>query len=85
MRTIEKIGWLLIGAAAGAGVALLYAPRAGKETRKMIRRSAEDARDAIAEKGGDILDAGREVYRKGADVASSAAGIFNRVRSQARP
>ncbi len=51
----------------------------------MIRRSAEDARDAIAEKGGDILDAGREVYRKGADVASSAAGMFNRVRSQARP
>jgi gas vesicle protein len=84
MRTVEKVGWLLIGAAAGAGIALLYAPRSGRETRKIIRRSAEDARDAIVDKGEDILDAGRQVYRKGVDVAQSAADVFNRARAQVR-
>lgn len=81
MRTVEKIGWLLIGAAAGAGIALLYAPRSGKETRRIIRRSAEDAKDAIVEKGEDLLDAGRQIYRKGADAASSAASAINRARA----
>jgi gas vesicle protein len=79
--------WLLIGAAVGAGIALLYAPKTGKETRKLIRRKAEDARETISDTteqirdkvvgtGEQILDAGREVYRKGAEFASSAAGIF---------
>ena len=32
-----------IGAAVGAGFALLYAPQSGVQTRKKIKRSAEDA------------------------------------------
>jgi len=84
MRTVEKIAWLLIGAAAGAGVALLYAPQSGEETRKLIRRTAGDAKDAVVDKGEEFLDAGRDVYRKGAEAASSAAGVFNRVRAAAK-
>ena len=82
MRPVEKIAWLLIGAAAGAGVALLYAPQSGEETRKFIRRTAGDAKDAVVDKGEEILDAGRDVYRKGVDAATaSASGVFNRVRA----
>jgi len=82
MHTTEKVMWLLIGAAAGAGVAMLYAPQSGKETRKLIRRRAEDAKDVLSEKGEEILEAGRGAYRKSVDAATSAAGIFNRVRTQ---
>ncbi len=84
MRTTEKIGWLLIGAAIGAGVALLYAPKSGKETRKYLRKKAENARDSIVETGEQIYEAGRDVYSKGADMvteaADSAADLFQRGR-----
>ena len=88
MKTAERVGWLLIGAAAGAGIALLYAPVSGKETRKLIRRKAEDARDTVveageqvrdrvAEAGESVADAAREVYRKGASMAAGATGLFD--------
>ncbi len=88
MKTTERVGWLLIGAAAGAGIALLYAPVSGKETRKLIRRKAEDARDTVVEAGEQVrdrvaeasesvADAAREVYRKGASMAAGASGIFD--------
>ncbi len=87
IKTSERVIWLLIGASVGAGIALLYAPKAGKDTRRMLRRKAEDARSAIAETGGQIrdtlvdtgetiLDAGRDVYRKASTAAAGATGIF---------
>jgi gas vesicle protein len=90
MRTTEKILWLLVGASIGAGIALLYAPKTGRETRKYIRRRAEDAsgqlRDTLAETRESVIEAGREAYKKGADFASgaaeSAAGLFERGRKR---
>lgn len=87
MKTSERVIWLLVGASFGAGIALLYAPKSGKDTRRMLRRKAEDAREAIAETGGQIrdtlvdtgetiLDAGRGVYRKASTAAAGATGIF---------
>lgn len=48
---IEKhsgdVGSLLLGVLIGAGVALLFAPRSGQETRREIRRKARQAGDAV--------------------------------------
>jgi gas vesicle protein len=48
---IEKhsggVGNLLIGVLIGAGVALLFAPRSGEETRRDIRRRARKATDTV--------------------------------------
>jgi gas vesicle protein len=88
MKTAERVGWLLIGAGIGAGIALLYAPVSGEETRKLIRRKAEGARDTIAEAGEQVRDrvveagesvaeAARGVYRKGATMAAGAAGVID--------
>jgi gas vesicle protein len=48
---IEKhsggVGTLLIGVLIGAGVALLFAPRTGEETRRDIGRTARKARDTV--------------------------------------
>ncbi len=95
MRTSERIMWLLIGAAVGAGVALLYAPKSGKETRKLIRRKAEDAKDKIVETSGQIkdtlvetgetiADAGRDIYKKSTQLAGGAANLFEAGRRAAR-
>lgn len=68
-RGANRVVWLLIGAAVGAGVALLYAPKKGKDTRRFIRKKAGDARDVITDAGESVREvydtvsgAGREAY-----------------------
>lgn len=42
------VGPLLLGLVLGTGIALLLAPQSGAETRRLIRKKAEDAKDAVA-------------------------------------
>lgn len=72
--------WFVAGAALGATIALLYAPRTGKETRKRIVKQAERSRETIAEHGRNIAEAGRDLYDKGRDLADEAAQMFERGR-----
>lgn len=55
-RRSSGVGGFLLGAAIGAGIALLTAPRAGVETRRNIRRSAERTRDAARRVAQDVTD-----------------------------
>jgi len=57
----------LVGAAAGAAVALLYAPAAGRETRERLgERAREGARRAsdAARTGRDVIEAIKDVYNE---------------------
>lgn len=87
----EKLFWFLIGAVVGAGVALLYAPQSGRETRRYIARKTGEAREALAETGEQILERGRElgeeiaergrqIYRKGVEIAEDAGELLERGR-----
>jgi gas vesicle protein len=57
---IEKeegsVGSFLLGAAIGAGLALLFAPRAGAETRREIGRSARRVRDAATDAASGVRE-----------------------------
>ncbi|MEA2761235.1 MAG: hypothetical protein QOD47_519 [Gemmatimonadaceae bacterium] len=61
------IGPLLLGLALGAGVALLFAPQSGEETRRAVARRARRAQDAAQ---GFVED-----------VSGTVAEKFNQVRS----
>jgi gas vesicle protein len=53
----------ILGAVAGAAVALLYAPATGRETREFLGEKAREGRDRAAEaaaKGRDYLNQGRD-------------------------
>ena len=53
----------LVGAVAGAAVALLYAPAAGRETREFLGEKAREGRDRATEaaaKGREAIGRGRE-------------------------
>lgn len=50
----------LIGAAAGAVAGILFAPRSGEETRKMIGDKAKD----YTEKGKEALYKGKEIAKE---------------------
>jgi len=76
----DRVLWFAAGAALGATIALLYAPQSGKDTRRRLRRQAERGRDALAEQGRTLADAGRELYEKGRDLAEEAAQMIERGR-----
>src|SRR5262245_34920682 len=55
----DKILFFMAGAGIGAVLALLFAPKSGRETREMIARTATDSRDFIANKyseGRQVVD-----------------------------
>jgi gas vesicle protein len=72
-----KFWWFLAGIGAGSVVALLWAPRSGRETRRYISRSVEGAGEYLTEHGQEIMDKGRE-------FAGEAAHLVARGRKLAR-
>src|SRR4051812_26947036 len=49
-RALPALGLVLLGAAAGAGAALLLAPMTGETLRSRIAGGAEDAKNRLSEK-----------------------------------
>ncbi|HYR42197.1 MAG TPA: YtxH domain-containing protein [Terriglobia bacterium] len=52
----DAVGFLLTGAAIGAAVALLYAPKSGEQTRRDIRRFSKKAVNQIDDLQNDIRE-----------------------------
>jgi gas vesicle protein len=70
---------LLVGAAVGGGIALLTAPRSGRETRERLRGLAGETRDRIRqiaeeaeEKIADVLNEGKETIAQKRDMVKAA-------------
>jgi gas vesicle protein len=60
----------LAGGLVGAGLALLFAPKPGKELRKDIADVAADAR----EKAAAVVDQGKDLYEGGVTAVKNALG-----------
>lgn len=67
-RADSSAKWLFWGAALGAGLALLYAPRSGEETRRVLQRRlwklramTEEKFDELAQQFGGPKDALRDL------------------------
>jgi gas vesicle protein len=80
MEKTGKFVWFLAGMGIGAGIALLYAPKTGRDTRRLIGKTARHGRQAVADAGSDLIDKGREFYEKGRKVADDAIELFERGR-----
>src|SRR5690606_36292645 len=64
-RTLERIALLGLGAVAGAGAALLFAPASGSETRRKLKDGAENlAKDAN--------ELGKKMVREAQDLGERA-------------
>ncbi len=74
----ERFLWLLAGLGLGAGFALLFAPKTGKQTRRYLARLAEDSRDRVVESGQDFFGKGKEVYERGKAVVDEAVDFVER-------
>ncbi|MBV8478567.1 MAG: YtxH domain-containing protein [Acidobacteria bacterium] len=78
------ITFLFIGLGAGALIALLFAPKAGEQLRRDLRRGYEDARDAVETFAEEARDRVEEVIEKGADWVESAREKAEPLRSAMR-
>lgn len=60
---VSFMSGLVVGAAIGAGLALLLAPQSGKRTRRNLARSVEGFRDGATDRFGDVSDELRSAVR----------------------
>ena len=70
----------LVGAVAGAAVALLYAPATGRETREYLGEKAREGRD----KANTLAEKGREVFNEGRETLTTAIDRGREAYQQAR-
>jgi gas vesicle protein len=63
---------LLAGAALGAGLAILYAPRAGSEVRGQLRQMGHDAMASLGDVGRSLRDTGERLAERGKEAAAQA-------------
>ena len=75
-----RLVWFLAGALLGATIAILYAPKSGKDTRQYISDKAQQSKDAIAGSGMDVVDASKEMFERGRKLVEDAAELFDRGR-----
>lgn len=65
----------IIGGLVGAGLALLFAPKSGKELRKSIKDLAETSGDTVGTligKGKDLLDENKSSMKRAVEAAKAA-------------
>ena len=67
-----------VGVAAGAAVALIYAPQTGVKTRKQIRRKLNDASDYVKDVSGDLGDRAGDAVNRGRDVVEDLVNSAQR-------
>lgn len=79
------IGSFLLGLAVGAGVALLFAPRTGEETRRQLQRRAREVGDQaqdlvsdISESVGSTLQQAKHTVESRIDAARDAVDLKRR-------
>jgi len=77
---VSKLGWFITGAAIGAAVALLYAPKSGKDTRRYLAPQTEKGRQMVTDTSKDVADASREMFERGRKLVEDASDLFERGR-----
>lgn len=70
----------LVGAVAGAAVALLYAPATGRETRDFLGSKAKEGRERV----GDVAVKGRDIIKEGRETLATAIERGREAYQQAR-
>ena len=70
MSAIKILSGVLIGAAAGAIIGVLFAPDRGSETRRKISEKGNDLTDALKNKFNDFVDSVSEKFQGAREKAS---------------
>ena len=75
-----NVAWFLTGAFIGAAVAILYAPKSGKETRQYLAGKVQQSKDAVTDTSNSIVEASKDMFDRGRQLVDDAADLFERGR-----
>lgn len=74
-----KFSYFLVGLGIGTVIGLLFAPRAGRETREMLTEKAEEGREYLKRRGRELreqveglVERGKETVAKQKDQVAAA-------------
>ena len=80
----SALAWFITGAVIGATVAVLYTPRSGKDTRRLLTERTQQSRETIAGTSKDLMDAGKDMFERGRKLIDDASDLFERGRKLVR-
>ena len=73
-----------VGVAAGAALALLYAPQTGERTRRQLRRSYDDASDYVRTTASNVSDQAEKYLKKSKDMVGDVVDSAQNLASAAK-
>lgn len=80
----NRLAWFVTGVLIGATVAILYAPKSGRDARQFVSGQTQRGTDAVTDKTKEFAEASREMFERGRKVVEDAAELFDRARRLVR-
>lgn len=73
----SKAVFFLAGLGIGAILALLLAPKSGKETRDFLAQKADEGRDYVRNKGAELRKQAEDAVEKGKDLVTKQKDLLS--------
>lgn len=70
MEDDSKLGYFFLGLGVGIAAGLLFAPKSGEETRALIRSKANDGKDYVKRRSGEVRESASDLMERGRDAVS---------------
>ncbi len=64
----DDLASFLLGVGVGAGIALLFAPGSGEQTRELLRGKADEGREYLRRRGSELRDSATEIIERGKEA-----------------
>jgi gas vesicle protein len=84
MNVLKFWAVFAVGVAAGAAVALIYAPQSGEKTRRQLRRGLEDAGDYLKDAADTLSDHAEKYVKRGKDIVDDVVDSASNAVSAAK-
>ncbi|MGA7523652.1 MAG: YtxH domain-containing protein [Acidobacteriaceae bacterium] len=73
-----------VGVAAGAALALIYAPQSGVRTRRQIRRGVTEATDYLSDAATNVSETANKYIKRGKETVNDVVDSAQNVMTAAR-
>lgn len=76
----KGLPYFFLGLGVGVAIGMIFAPKAGAETRTMIRDRASEGGDYLRRRGTELRESAGELVDKGKELVDKGKGLVDRQR-----
>lgn len=66
----DGLASFVLGVGVGVGLGLLFAPKAGEETRELLKEKADEGKEYLKRRGTELRDSAGEIIERGKEAIS---------------